>query len=140
MSKISMLAAGAVGYVLGTRAGRERYQQIVAQAQRVWSNPKMQRATSEAREKAPEVSEKLTGAAKKAANSVSSSGSGSQESTDSSPAAATSPVVTPTTPTTPVTPTTPTTPVTPTTTPVTPVTPSPTTAPGSLPTQGQGTI
>jgi hypothetical protein len=34
----------AVGYVLGTRAGRERYEQIKRVAQRVADNPKVQEA------------------------------------------------------------------------------------------------
>ena len=33
--KLSLLVGGAVGYVLGSRAGRERYEQIVAIARRV---------------------------------------------------------------------------------------------------------
>lgn len=33
--KLSLLVGGAVGYVLGTRAGRERYETIVALARRV---------------------------------------------------------------------------------------------------------
>lgn len=33
--KLSFLAGGAVGYVLGSHAGRERYEQIVALARRV---------------------------------------------------------------------------------------------------------
>jgi SLT domain-containing protein len=76
MSKTSMLFAGAVGYVLGARAGRERYEQIMEQAQRIWSNPNVQKASHSAqdlaREKAPVVGEKLTGAAKSAASSASS--------------------------------------------------------------------
>ena len=68
MSKISLIAAGAAGYVLGTRAGRERYHQIVDQAQRVWTNPKVQKATQDAqdlaRERVPVVGEKLAGALK----------------------------------------------------------------------------
>jgi hypothetical protein len=39
-----LLLGGAVGYVLGTRAGRERYEQIKSQAQRLWSDPKVQQA------------------------------------------------------------------------------------------------
>ncbi|MGN6609776.1 MAG: hypothetical protein ACTHMS_22535 [Jatrophihabitans sp.] len=33
--KLSLLVGGAVGYVLGAKAGRERYDQIVALARRV---------------------------------------------------------------------------------------------------------
>ncbi len=76
MSKVLMLAVGATGYVLGARAGRERYDQIVALSQRTWSNPKVQQAKHEAqdlaREKGPVVGEKLGDAAKKAAGSVQS--------------------------------------------------------------------
>ena len=32
--KMSLLVGGAIGYVLGSRAGRERYEQIVATARR----------------------------------------------------------------------------------------------------------
>ncbi|HSS68039.1 MAG TPA: YtxH domain-containing protein [Nocardioidaceae bacterium] len=71
MSKLGMLAAGAVGYVLGARAGRERYEQIAYQAQRLWTNPKVQRAANQAqdraRDAAPVVAEKVGDAAKHAA-------------------------------------------------------------------------
>jgi hypothetical protein len=74
MSKLGMLAAGAVGYVLGARAGRERYDQIVYQAQRFWTNPTVQKAATEAqeraREAAPVVAEKVGDAAKNAAGAA----------------------------------------------------------------------
>jgi len=74
MSKLMVLAAGAAGYVLGARAGRERYEQIATSAQKVWRNPKVQQARHDAqdlaREKAPTVGEKLGDAAKKAAGTV----------------------------------------------------------------------
>lgn len=44
-----ILAAGAVGYVLGTKAGRERYDQISRQAQKIRNNPKVQQKVDEAR-------------------------------------------------------------------------------------------
>lgn len=48
-----------VGYVLGARAGRERYDLIVEKAQGVWGDPRVARARREAarfaREQAPVV-------------------------------------------------------------------------------------
>ncbi len=77
MSKLLLLAAGATGYVLGARAGRERYDQIVTMAERFWTNPRVQQANRQAqdfaREKAPEVGEKLGEAAKKAGSAIHSS-------------------------------------------------------------------
>lgn len=64
MSKILILAAGAVGYVAGTRAGREQYDKIVEQAQSVWTNPKVRKAATDAKDaaasQAPVVKDKLS--------------------------------------------------------------------------------
>jgi hypothetical protein len=72
--KITLLAGGAIGYVLGTRAGRERYEQMRSQAQRLWQNPKVQekahQAQDFAKEKAPEVQHKMTDAATSAASAA----------------------------------------------------------------------
>ena len=43
-----MLTAGAAGYVLGARAGRERYEQIKSGAQKLKNNPTVQRKAREA--------------------------------------------------------------------------------------------
>jgi hypothetical protein len=49
--KVLTLAAGAaVGYVLGTRAGREKYEQIVAGARKVSSHPTVVQAQTKAKE------------------------------------------------------------------------------------------
>ncbi|MEN3359353.1 MAG: hypothetical protein V7637_3335 [Mycobacteriales bacterium] len=40
--KLALAAGFAAGYVLGSKAGRERYEQIVGASQRVWSNPTVQ--------------------------------------------------------------------------------------------------
>ncbi len=50
--KIGLVLGGAVGYVLGTRAGRERYDQIVAQAQALWKNPRVQETAAQSAQKA----------------------------------------------------------------------------------------
>ena len=48
MKKLTLLTGVAIGYVLGTRAGRERYEQIKAGATRVAHNPKVQAAADKA--------------------------------------------------------------------------------------------
>lgn len=59
MGKISFLAGGAVGYVLGTRAGEKRYEQIKKQADKAWQNPVVQEkvtaATEQVKTTAPAV-------------------------------------------------------------------------------------
>ena len=42
MKKLMFLGAGAVGYVLGAKAGRERYDQIAEQARKLRNNPTVQ--------------------------------------------------------------------------------------------------
>lgn len=45
MRKMSLLIGGAVGYVLGARAGREQYDKIMGMAKQAKENPKVQDAT-----------------------------------------------------------------------------------------------
>lgn len=63
MKKLMMLAAIATGYVLGARAGRERYEQIRRGFVTVKSNPTVQSAASSvaetARAQAPVVKDKV---------------------------------------------------------------------------------
>lgn len=67
MKKLMLLTAGAVGYVLGTRAGRERYEQIKSGAQKLKDNPTVQQkareATAAVKENAPVVKDKVAEAA-----------------------------------------------------------------------------
>jgi hypothetical protein len=59
----------AVGYVLGTRAGRQSYEQIRTKAQQLWNSPKVQdtvaSTTGTLKSKVPEVQESLKGVLKK---------------------------------------------------------------------------
>ena len=48
MKKLMLLVAGGVGYVLGTRAGRERYDQIKKMATRVKDDPRVQERAHQA--------------------------------------------------------------------------------------------
>jgi hypothetical protein len=50
MSKSSLLIGVAIGYVLGSRAGRERYEQIKSGASKVAHNPTVQTAAGRAQE------------------------------------------------------------------------------------------
>jgi hypothetical protein len=72
--KLTLLVGGAVGYVLGTRAGRERYEQIKTQAEGLWNNPKVQEKATAAqdlvKEKAPLVKDKAADAASSATASA----------------------------------------------------------------------
>ncbi len=80
MKKFTALLLVGIGYVLGARAGRERYEQIKAFATRVQNNPTVQQTASKAadvaKEKAPVVAEKVSQAAD-SATSGSSSDTGS---------------------------------------------------------------
>ena len=59
--KILLLTGLAVGYVLGTRAGRERYEEITKAANKLWNDPRVQKPVHQAqdfaKDKGPEVAE-----------------------------------------------------------------------------------
>ena len=86
--KILFLAGLGVGYVLGTRAGRERYEQIKAAASSLWNAPVVQRQVDTVqdfvKDKAPEVVEFVADGAKKVAAQVSGRGGGSSAGTQRS--------------------------------------------------------
>ena len=84
MRKLTALLAGGIGYVLGARAGRQRYEQLRQAATRVTSNPKVQQTAQQAKEAAPVIKEKVSGAATAVTSKVGGSGSGSQSSTGTS--------------------------------------------------------
>lgn len=47
--KVGLVIGLGVGYVLGTRAGRERYEQIKQQADKVWNLPPVQKQVDKAK-------------------------------------------------------------------------------------------
>ena len=75
MKKYAALLFIGIGYVLGARAGRERYEQIKGFASRVQSNPTVQQTASKAadvaKDKAPVVKEKVASAADAATSKLS---------------------------------------------------------------------
>jgi hypothetical protein len=62
--KILLVVGLGVGYVLGARAGRGRYDEIVAKVQGFWNDPRVQKQVSNAgdfvKEKAPGVADFVT--------------------------------------------------------------------------------
>ncbi|MCU1415139.1 MAG: YtxH protein [Microbacteriaceae bacterium] len=83
--RVLLVVGLAVGYVLGTRAGREKYDQMVAQAQKLWNDPRVQKqvktAEQFAKDKAPDVVDFVTDNAKKVAAQVGSRSTASKSST-----------------------------------------------------------
>ena len=87
--KALFLVASAAGYVLGARAGRERYDQISSAAGRLWGNPKVQktvvdlqdRGTDAAKHAGAVASEKVSATASSVAGTVRDkiSGGGDEE-------------------------------------------------------------
>ena len=79
MKKLMLLIAGGVGYVLGARAGRERYDQIKRTATRVKDDPRVQEKATQAadlaKDKAPGVKDAVVSAAGTAAGAASGAAS-----------------------------------------------------------------
>ncbi|WP_375405114.1 hypothetical protein [uncultured Amnibacterium sp.] len=71
--RVLFVAGAAIGYVLGARAGRRRYDQIKATADRVWNDKNVQKSVNDVvgtvqgfvKDKAPEVQGAVVGQAKK---------------------------------------------------------------------------
>jgi hypothetical protein len=68
--KILLVVGLGVGYVLGTRAGREKYDELVAKVNKVWNDPRVQKQANNVsdfvKEKAPDVAEFVSSNVKKA--------------------------------------------------------------------------
>ena len=71
--RILFVAGAAIGYVLGARAGRRRYDQIKSAADRVWNDKNVQKSVNDVvgtvqdfvKDKAPEVQDAVVGQAKR---------------------------------------------------------------------------
>ncbi len=55
MGKMSLLIGAGVGYVLGTRAGRGQYDRMVAEARKLWRDPRVQRTAQQAQDQASDL-------------------------------------------------------------------------------------
>jgi hypothetical protein len=74
MRKLTVLIAGGLGYVLGSKAGRQRYEQLKGLAVKVKDNPTVQekahQAADAAKAQAPVVKDKIAGVAEAAKSKV----------------------------------------------------------------------
>ena len=73
--KILFVAGLGLGYVLGTRAGREKYEELRTAAMKVWNDPRVQKQVDAVedfvKDKAPDVAEFVSDNAKKVVAQVS---------------------------------------------------------------------
>jgi len=73
--KILLVTGLAIGYVLGTRAGREKYEEIKATVTKLWNDPRVQKQVHDAgdfvKDKAPDVAEFVADGAKNVVSKVS---------------------------------------------------------------------
>ena len=84
MKRLLILTAGAVGFLLGSRAGREPYEQFMRAIGQLKDDPRVQEKAHQGaqlvREQAPVVADKVADAARTATSKVTSAVSGSSDS------------------------------------------------------------
>lgn len=76
--KAAFVVGGLVGYVLGTRAGREKFDKIRLQARRVWEDPRVQDTVADVSQRAqglvadvaPELKDRVAGAVRTTSSTV----------------------------------------------------------------------
>lgn len=76
MRKLMLLIGVGIGYILGAKAGRERYEQLADQASKVWTDPRVQSKVEDVKEQAPQVAAKVGESAKTVAETARSKVSG----------------------------------------------------------------
>ena len=93
--KLTLLAGFGAGYVLGAKAGTERYNQIVAKAKEISGQPAVQEVTTNLQQTASTVADKAKDTANQKVQQVNEKvgGSGSSSSSSSSSAGSDSDVV-----------------------------------------------
>ncbi len=83
MGKLKVLLLIGIGYVLGAKAGRARYEQLKHRYQQFANNPKVQSTVAKAEEtvraQAPVVADKVSAVAGAAVSKVKHSGNGDEE-------------------------------------------------------------
>jgi SLT domain-containing protein len=91
MKKLLLVGAGAVGYVLGAKAGRERYEQIAEQARKLRSNPTVQEKVDQAKHAAKDAADSAVDKAREQAHGGGSTPDGTSPSATSTPTGAAGP-------------------------------------------------
>jgi hypothetical protein len=128
-----MVVGGAVGYVLGAKAGRERYEQITASARQLLDKPQVKKVMDsvpgDLGARVEQVANKAADKVQEAGDKVAASGPGTSGTSGST--SGTTTTTTTTTPATPATPSTPSASTTATTTPSVPTTGTTATAAGA---------
>ena len=121
LGKLGMVVGAGIGYVLGTKAGRERYEQITASARQLLDKPQVKKVMDsvpgDLGARVEQVANKAADKVQEAGDKVAASGAGTSGTSGS-----TSGTTTTTTTTTPATPSTPSASTTATTTPSVPTT------------------
>jgi hypothetical protein len=87
MGKLKWLVGFGAGYVLGARAGRERYDQIAGKAQEMWSDPRVQAKAGQAQQLVKEKADQAQQAVKEQVGEKTSgngSGAGSRAASGAS--------------------------------------------------------
>ena len=91
--KLLLLTGIGIGYVLGARAGRPRYEQIKRAASRFWNDPRVQHQVQNvedfAKEKAPDVVDFLSDSAKRVVQRKSNAGAPASKPATRKPPAST---------------------------------------------------
>jgi hypothetical protein len=86
IKRLPLLVAGGIGYVLGTKAGRERYEQLRRTFFKVKDDPRVQEKAHQAadfvKEQAPHVTDKVGEAASVATDKIRHAASGSEDAKD----------------------------------------------------------
>ena len=133
LGKLGMVVGGAVGYVLGAKAGRERYEQITASARQLLDKPQVKKVMDsvpgDLGARVEQVANKAADKVQEAGDKVAASGPGTSGTSGST--SGTTTTTTTTTPATPATPSTPSASTTATTTPSVPTTGTTATAAGA---------
>lgn len=91
MRKLTLLAGVGIGYVLGSRAGRERYEQIKSKAQQTWQDPRVQEKAAAAQDLVEQNAPKVADKAGQVASDLAAKVKGSDDASATTPGSDTAP-------------------------------------------------